>query len=310
MRGYIGNTDFDWYTRLSAIEGLDEVNFWQPSGAREFHAIGPGQPFLFKLKSPHNAIAGFGFLAIARRLPLSFAWEAFGVKNGVVSLLEFRERIARYREQALGRAEGPRIGCLMVAEPVFFARELWVPQPTDWARNAVQGVTYDLTVGEGLRVWKDCLDRVSGNELLTGPLAGAAALGERFGQSRLVRPRLGQGTFRVAVTDAYGGACAVTREHSLPVLEAAHIVPYAEGGEHATSNGLLLRADLHRLFDGGYVTITPDLRFRVSPQLRERFGNGRSYEAFKDQVVQVPESLQDQPDRDFLDWHARNRFIA
>jgi putative restriction endonuclease len=310
VRGYIGNTDFDWYSRLSAIENLDEVNFWQPSGARDFHAVSPGEPFLFKLKSPHNAIAGFGFLAIARRLPLSFAWEAFGSKNGVASLRELRERIARYRRQPVAPTEDPIIGCLMVAEPVFFPESLWIPQPTDWARNAVQGVTYDLATGEGARVWRDCLDRVAGRELLTGAMAGATQAAERYGAPQLVRPRLGQGTFRVAVTDAYGQACAVTTEHSLPVLEAAHIRPYAEGGEHATSNGLLLRADLHRLYDRGYVTVTPDLKFRVSPRLRADYGNGRAYEALDGRIIQVPGANGDQPDRELLDWHFRTKFVA
>jgi predicted restriction endonuclease len=67
----------------------------------------------------------------------------------------------------------------------------------------------------------------------------------------------------VAVTDAYGRSCAVTREHSLPVLEAAHIRPCAQAGAHDVRNGLLLRSDLHRLFDIGYVTVTPDLRLEV-----------------------------------------------
>lgn len=310
MRGYIGNTDFDWYTRLSAIQDLDEVNFWQPSGGRDFHAVGPGEPFLFKLKSPHNAIAGFGLLAIAKRLPLSFAWEAFGPKNGVASMGEFRDRIARYRSRSLERGEDPTIGCLMVAEPVFFPRALWVPQPADWARHAVQGVTYDLSVGEGARVWRDCLDRIAGRDLALSVSQSSPAEAERFGAPQLVRPRLGQGVFRVAVTAAYGQACAVTREHSLPVLEAAHIVPYADGGEHVTSNGLCLRADLHRLFDRGYVTITPDLRFRVSPRLRADYGNGRAYDAFDGRIIESPGNDTDKPDRDLLDWHGRNRFVA
>ena len=54
---------------------------------------------------------------------------------------------------------------------------------------------------------------------------------------------------RFAVTSAYQSACAVTMEHSLPVLDAAHIRPYSDGGEHEVSNGLLLRSDIHRLFD-------------------------------------------------------------
>jgi len=79
----------------------------------------------------------------------------------------------------------------------------------------------------------------------------------RYGAPQVVQPRLGQGTFRIAVTSAYG-ACAVCGEHSLPALGAAHVRPYADGGTHALPNGLLLRADIHRLYDTGYVTVTPD----------------------------------------------------
>ena len=90
-------------------------------------------------------------------------------------------------------------------------------------------------------------------------------------------PRLGQGTFRVSVTDAYGRACAVTGEHSLPVLEAAHIRDYARDGPHEVRNGILMRADLHRLFDKGYLTISPEHRLEVSSRLRADYANGRSY---------------------------------
>jgi len=44
-------------------------------------------------------------------------------------------------------------------------------------------------------------------------------------------------------------------------------------------NGLLLRSDLHKLFDRGYVTVSPDLRFVVSRRIREEFENGRDYYA-------------------------------
>src|SRR5665648_756690 len=92
----------------------------------------------------------------------------------------------------------------------------------------------------------------------------------RYGTPKTVQLRLGQGTFRIAVTSAYG-ACAVSGEHSLPALEAAHVRPYADGGVHALPNGLLLRADIHRRFDAGYVTVTPDYRFHVSHDLADDF---------------------------------------
>jgi putative restriction endonuclease len=120
---------------------------------------------------------------------------------------------------------------------------------------------------------------------------------------------MGQGIFRAAVTDAYGRACAISQEHSLPALEAAHIRPYADGGEHAISNGLLLRSDIHRLFDKGYVTVTPDYRFRVSDRLRADFSNGRSYYPLNGQLMRLPAARTDHPDRDALAFHESTVFL-
>lgn len=307
MRGYVAVTDFDWYEFLRARTPLDEVNFWQPSGGRGFHAVGPGEPFLFKLHAPHNAIAGFGLFARHSVLPDWLAWDAFEQANGAVDLAAMRQRIERYLPAARRSATGHySVGCLMVTEPVFFARSDWIEQPTDWKPNIVQGKTYDLSVGEGRRIWEGCLERANRSrpELLVGEGS------PRFGSPVAVRPRLGQGTFRIAVTEAYDRACAVTTEHSLPVLEAAHIRPYALGGEHRVSNGLLLRTDIHRLFDRGYVTITPDYRFEVSRQLKEEWHNGLVYYKLHGSSVKPPIRGEDRPDPELLAWHNESAFLG
>lgn len=131
---------------------------------------------------------------------------------------------------------------------------------------------------------------------------------ERYGTPILIKPRLGQGLFSLAVRDAYEGACAITREHSVPVLEAAHIKPYARGGEHRVSNGVLLRRDLHRLYDRGYVTITPDYRFRVGDRLRDEFKNGRSYYELDGANIYTPEQAELRPTRQLLEWHQSDVF--
>ena len=119
--------------------------------------------------------------------------------------------------------------------------------------------------------------------------------------------RLGQGAFRVLVIDAYQRRCTVTGEKILPVLEAAHIKPYAQSGPHAVNNGLLLRADLHILFDRGYLTVDPDLRVHVSQKIREEYQNGRHYYALEGQVLQTtPVHETQQPDRSFLSWPNEN----
>jgi putative restriction endonuclease len=123
-----------------------------------------------------------------------------------------------------------------------------------------------------------------------------------------VEPRLGQGTFRVAVTAAYGGACAVSGEHSLPALEAAHIRPFGDNGPHHVRNGLLLRADIHRLFDKGYVTVTPDHRFVVSGRLAQEWENGKIYYAKDGSEIALPHSRGDWPDSELLRWHNEHVF--
>jgi len=126
--------------------------------------------------------------------------------------------------------------------------------------------------------------------------------------TRVRGARLGQGIFRMRVVDAYGRACAVTQEHSLPVLEAAHIKPFAQEGPHSVNNGLLLRADLHRLYDTGYMTVTADLEVRVSESLMDDFHNGREYLRLAGRRITVPGRAQDMPDRELLGWHADEVF--
>jgi putative restriction endonuclease len=131
-----------------------------------------------------------------------------------------------------------------------------------------------------------------------------------FGEPISIRPRLGQGSFRVLVTDTYERRCAVTREKILPVLQAAHIRPVSRGGLHRIDNGVLLRSDVHTLFDRGYVTITPDQRFRVSRKLRDDFNNGEYYFQFDGADVWSPPTVADRPAAEALEWHADSVFLS
>jgi putative restriction endonuclease len=308
QRGYVGLTDPDWYAFLSAHPRVDEVNFWQPHGSRAFRAIKPGEPFFFKLRAPLKQIAGFGFFERFESLPAWLAWECFGEMNGAPDFETMVDRIARLRGDGGSRNGDFQIGCVMVTAPVFFAPDEWVTPPSDWAKTGIQqGKTYPLDGGEGNRLFRDCLKRASRGERYWN-VEHVAEEAPRYGEPALVRPRLGQGLFSLAVRDAYKGACAVTGEHSGPVLEAAHIVPYGRGGEHRVDNGLLLRSDLHRLYDRGYVTVTPDYEFRVGDSLREDFNNGRSYYALSGSKITVPDNSVWLPGRERLEWHQQEVF--
>ncbi len=268
VRAFVAVTDQDWYDYLRAHPDLDEVNFWQPGGAQEFHALGRGEPFLFKLKFPNNAIVGGGFFSHFSFLPVSLAWAAFGEKNGAPSFSNMRERIERLRRSTPNAHEDYTIGCVILYDPFFLDRPNWIPAPADFHPNIVRGKIYDLTQPSAKELW----DQVLGQRAIQDH-AGADSQEPMYGDPTTLRPRLGQGAFRVLVTDLYERRCAVTREKALPVLEAAHIKPVSEGGTHDLPNGLLLRSDVHTLFDAGYVTITPRYLVRVSRKLKEEFDN-------------------------------------
>jgi putative restriction endonuclease len=305
VEGYFGVTDPGWYEHLSRTPEPKDANFWRPS--TRAYRLPVGTPFFFKLKAPHHAVAGFGFFAGFTVLPDWLAWDTFGESNGVADITELRARLRTIRKGARIEADAQgRIGCALIAESRFFARDEWIATPTDWKRTTQSGERFDLTKGEGARVWEQCLAQAA----ITAPVPAVAEKKARFGAPVLFRPRLGQGIFRVQVLDAYGRACAVTGEHSLPVLEAAHIKPYSNGGEHDVTNGLSLRSDLHRLFDKGYVTVDEDQCLVVGRRLKEDFANGRSYYGLQGTRLEFPRDTDLRPTVESLRWHRDQVFVG
>jgi putative restriction endonuclease len=192
----------------------------------------------------------------------------------------------------------------------FFTRDEWIPVPSDWASNIVQGRGYPTDTLEGATLWKEVQARLVSSRTRDFGLSLELSSVQESRPLYEVQGRLGQGAFRVLVTDAYSRRCSITGERTLPALEAAHIVPYSVAESNEVSNGLLLRADMHNLFDQGLITVTPDYRVKVSPAIRERFENGRDYYAFQDAELRIlPKAARDLPSRDRLDWHGREVFV-
>jgi putative restriction endonuclease len=300
MKSFVGVTDRDWFTLLSSLRELDEVNFCQPSGNHIFKALNPGEMFLFKLHTPDNYIVGGGFFAHASLLPVSLAWESFGISNGASSLSEMRQRIEKYRRQVENRISDYTIGCILLEQPFFLPRRSWIPVPTNWKPNIVQGRGYDLSVEPGKSLMMQLQSSLSTALLIREEPA-------RYGKPVLTLPRLGQGSFRVIVTDAYERRCAITGERTLlPALEAAHIKPFSEKGPLVVSNGILLRRDLHALFDKGYLTVTSSYKIEVSRRIKEEFENGKEYYRYHGENIRFPSQALDIPKSEFLEWHNLN----
>jgi putative restriction endonuclease len=204
--------------------------------------------------------------------------------------------------------DNPTIGCIVLTNPVFFKKEDWIAVPEDWSRNIVQGKSYSTVNAIGNQLWtkieillKKYLYQEKDKEKNQFQLEDIEA---GYGQSILTKVRLGQGAFRILVTDAYNKKCIISGEKTLPVLEAAHIKPFAESGPHFISNALLLCSDLHKLFDAGYLTITTELKVEVSNRIKDAFENGREYYRFHGSpLYNLPVQPGDNPDNRFVEWH-------
>ena len=304
MRFWIGITDRSWFDQLRTLRPK-EVNFWQPSPKPLASYLVAGTPFLFKLHSPNDYIVGGGYFVRHSSLPAQVAWEAFGLSNGVSDYAALKQRVERYRKLSI-RGD-PEIGCNVLNDPFFLAERDWISVPPGWAKNIVRGRSYDDQEVEGASLLREVLSRAQ------QPSAAETVRDEplRYGAEYLTRARLGQGAFRVLVTEAYGRRCAISGERTLPVLEAAHIRSFSDFGPHQIPNGMLLRSDLHRLLDTGYVTVTEELKVEVSHRLKADFENGREYYRFHGADLAVtPTHEYERPSRSFLQWHNETVYLG
>lgn len=303
MRAYVAVTDNEWYEYLAARPMFDEVNFWRPSGGRAFRSLTPGEPFFFKTHYPHNRVVGGGFYSGFVALPISAAWEFFGQRNGTDTLAGLRRQVAQYRREPIGPMEDPIIGCVFVRDTRFFPADEPSEPPPDFAPNLVQGRRYDLAESAVTSYFDTLLTRLLGTRVEVDFSEPWHRPGPVYGDPRLAPQRLGQRSFQAVVLDTYGRRCAITGSRIRPVLEAAHVRPLPSGGEHRIDNGLLLRSDMHTLYDRGYLGVDPKYRLLVSPRLRDEFSNGEQLYAMAGHPISVPSRRADRPNGEFLEWH-------
>jgi putative restriction endonuclease len=275
LRAFIAVTDPAWLRRLREAH-VDEANFWQPRPTPIRQPI--GTPWIFKVKGTER-IAGFGILSHYTTMPAAIAWDVFGIANGAESYAEMRRSIARLRHS---NDADETIGCVVLSNIVILPEARYISSPTDWKSNIVRGKYYDLGTGAGAVAWLQLMAATEKPQSMNA----LAELPGGFGQPTMILPRRGQGSFRLMVMDAYDRRCAISGER----------------------NGVLLRSDIHRLFDQGYVTITPDHRFCVSQRIRDEFDNGVIYYDLHGRQIRLPSEAEHQPDPSALEWHSTSVF--
>lgn len=305
-------TDIGWYQylkNLQAVQGqLELVNFWSRT-PRSFRALQAGELFLFKPKisarrgfSEHMIVGG-GIFRHASDMPLASAWQYFGTANGAACQDELKRTIASGRKN-------PMINCRILQQPFFLDAQHFLQLP-DWSSSIQTYKTYHTDEPVGEKLWNAIMECWQPADAAS-PADIAEKPGGDYGAPHRIKSRLGQQGFRIAVLENYQHRCIVTRERTVPALEAAHIRPYSKEGRHELGNGLLLRSDIHKLFDAGYVTVAPQrsgFRFVVSQRIKEHYENGRDYYALNDRLLAIPK-MAIPPTKKALVWHSEHCYLG
>jgi uncharacterized protein YjbI with pentapeptide repeats len=121
--------------------------------------------------------------------------------------------------------------------------------------------------------------------------------------SKSIQKRQGQEKFRKSLLEVYKGRCAITGCPIKGVLEAAHVKPYSISKDNSPKNGILLRADLHTLFDLNLIVIHPDSKkIEIKPSLLA----SKYYKKINNIILRAYEKIGCSPDEEYLEWRIKD----
>jgi putative restriction endonuclease len=286
---YVGNTDHEWFDFCKSQGNLDEVNFWQPS-RQHFKAIDIGGIFFFRRKSPIDKIGGFGVLASAGEATIQTAWQSLELSNGVETKEDFVDRVRKYKK-SYTVDDQTLIGFKILIDPVFLDEEHWIDVPKDWSKNIVSGKSYYHSAIHAKPLLKlfERHKRETIHQVANAVSErGFAEIQSGFKYRQSSKVRVGQSSFRMALLAAYRNKCAITGTALEVCLEAAHITAFSETVSHEISNGLLLRRDIHALFDSHLLSVDSENRIRLSNSLKAVLEVGDEYLQLEGKKLAAP----------------------
>jgi putative restriction endonuclease len=285
----ISPTDIEWFKFLRT-EGLNsEINFWTPT-PWNVSRLASGDKLYFMLKSPIRKIGGYGQFVEYKNMSVNDAWNKYGFKNGCTSKQELIERLDKYKasnssdERSVTDSE---IGCIVLTNAVYYDDDKFLDLDNyeiDFSRFIVKIKYYNEN---------DPLEIATQSTLKEFELLPTSI--EKLKKSRLVTERKGQGNFRAIITTAYSNKCCITSETTPELLEAAHIQPYFDENSNHVKNGLLLRVDLHKLYDNGLLYIDESFKIHISPEVKSEF-----YRKLNGTTIRLPENNNLHPSKEAL----------
>lgn len=288
----IAPTDIEWFDYLKENLSSDKINFWTPT-PWNVRQLKEGDKLYFLLKSPSRKIGGFGYFSYYENMTAKQAWNRFGINNGVKSLLELVNRCTKYvnKNSIFVPTENPAIGCIVLENPTFLdEEEFFLPEQ--------HGLSFPTQVVKLKYFHQEDIKLSIVGEQKHGTSFELVGSNKKQYQSSKTKKRRGQPQFRKTLLEAYSNKCCITGEICLDVLQASHIQEYISEKSNHVQNGLVLRVDLHRLFDSGLISIDTDYKVSVSPLLDSTY-----YRSLNGKTILLPKKIEDYPSKEALSLH-------
>lgn len=285
----IATTDNTWTEVLNSFNLRSKVNFWTPT-PWNIKSLNRGDRLYFMLKAPIRKIGGFGEFDEYANLTIDEAWNEFGHRNGRISKDEFIKSIQKYINKNSSKVGGIpiepvdyKIGCIILNNCQF------------WSESEYLDVNdFNIAFANQVVTWKSFNSEDPFKHEFNHPFKLITA--NRPLLTSIVNSRIGQGRFKGEVLKAYDNRCCITRSTIPEILEAAHIQPYISKDSNHIQNGLLLRSDIHRLFDNNLICIDANYRIVVSHQIPE-------YQYLHRQILNLPRYQNQFPSQEALANH-------
>ncbi len=285
----ISPTDINWFNFLKENKHSNNVNFWTPT-PWNISKLKIGDKFYFMLKSPIRKIGGFGIYNAYNNYSLDQAWDFFGYGNGCASKEELINKLDDYKaknSQDKSSVTKTQIGCISLSNVEFWDEENWIDlaeTDIDFSKSIVKLKYYTTD---------DFNSSISTIEENGYTLVNMDS--EKLKKTRMVSERKGQSYFKLIVSTAYNNRCCVTGEITPELLEAAYIQPYMNETSNHIQNGLLLRSDIHRLYDNNLLYIDEDFTIHISSKLISDY-----YKNFNNTKIKLPTQNFKLPSKDAL----------
>ena len=288
-------TDFDWFNFLRRNNSLTTINFWTPTDWN-VKSLSEGDYWYFVLKGREpRKLGGGGRFIHYEILNVSQAWTRYGIGNGVESKEILTGKLNDYKKRNSKHyvyQNDPKIGCIILRDCIFLddVNQRYVSEyALEFAPSIVKYKTFPLSP---LHLYSfSSNSEQNNNELISDEDARRRVVSS-------IVTRQGQGAFRQSLIMAYHSKCAITGCDAIDALEAAHIMPYRGVHSNVVRNGLLLRSDIHTLFDLGKITISQEYKVILHPDLINT-----SYNKLNGRKIALPANREDWPSLQALREH-------